>query len=213
MKQKWTDQWKVWKEDNAFRLIFSVPETAKEVDLPYDAVFHQEQRADSVNHGRTGFLDGGVFNYYKQYFAAEEDRGNRIYLHFDGVAGRTFVYVNGSLAGENRYAYSPFDAEIGAFLKHGQTNDILVMVNAMDESTRYYCGGGICRDVYLVKQPPVHIAMGSVRCTTLSVENDDAVVRIEGTICNEQPYLAEGVLRILITRQDQQTAEEILPVS
>ena len=213
MKQKWNDQWKVWKEDNAFRLIFSVPETAKEVDLPYDAVFHQEQRADSVNQGRTGFLDGGVFNYYKQYFAAEEDRGNRIYLHFDGVAGRTFVYVNGSLAGENRYAYSPFDAEIGAFLKHGQTNDILVMVNAMDESTRYYCGGGICRDVYLVKQPPVHIAMGSVRCTTLSVENDDAVVRIEGTICNEQPYLAEGVLRILITRQDQQTAEEILPVS
>ena len=73
MKQKWNDQWKVWKEDNAFRLIFSVPETAKEVDLPYDAVFHQEQRADSVNQGRTGFLDGGVFNYYKQYFAAEED--------------------------------------------------------------------------------------------------------------------------------------------
>ena len=78
MMINWNEGWKVWKEDNAFRLIFSVPEKAIDVDLPYDAVFHQEQSPDSVNMGRTGFLDGGVFHYYKSYYALEEDRDKHL---------------------------------------------------------------------------------------------------------------------------------------
>ena len=42
-KIKFNKGWKVWKDLDPFELVFHVPEDAAEVDLPYDAMFHEEQ--------------------------------------------------------------------------------------------------------------------------------------------------------------------------
>ena len=69
LMEKWNKGWKVWKEENAFRLINLIPADAKQVDLPYDAVFHQPQDPESPNEGKTGFLNGGTWHYAKEYYA------------------------------------------------------------------------------------------------------------------------------------------------
>ena len=43
------ENWKVWKDLDPFELVFHVPEDAVSVDLPYDAMFHEEQKQGDVN--------------------------------------------------------------------------------------------------------------------------------------------------------------------
>ena len=209
----WNDGWKVWKEDNAFRLVFSVPDDAKTVNLPYDVVFHQKQSVESVNQGRTGFLDGGVYHYYKQFIPNAEDQGRHIWLCFEGVAGRTSVFVNGSLVGENSYAYMPFEAEIGKRLKWGMTNDILVTVNVLNEGSRYYCGGGICRNVFLLRHGPVYMEKGSAYCETVTLNDGEAAVRTGICLRNQLPQQMEGRLKITVFKQNEYIKTETMPVN
>lgn len=135
MWEKWNDGWRVWKEDNAFRLIFSVPKDALKVDLPYDAAFHQPQNRDSLNAGRTGFLDGGVFNYYKEYYAEPGDRDQTIRLRFEGVMGRASVYVNGSLAGENNYASEDWQRVLETMVKVDYSHPSVILYSTGNEIT------------------------------------------------------------------------------
>ena len=60
-KINFNDGWKVWKDDNPFELVFRVPADAKEAELPYDAMFHEEQKEGAVNGGSTGNIDGGEY--------------------------------------------------------------------------------------------------------------------------------------------------------
>ena len=53
--------WHIYRRDDAFSLVTAVPEDAVKADLPYDALFHDEQTSDSMNGGRTGYFDGGVY--------------------------------------------------------------------------------------------------------------------------------------------------------
>lgn len=197
-KQKWNDDWKVWKEDNAFRLIFSVPAYAKEVTLPYDAVFHEAQKRDSVNAGKTGFLDGGVYNYYKKYFAPLDEKGKTIQLLLDGAGGKTFVYVNGSMARECNYPYQSFYVDLSNYLMYGEENEILVMVYAMDCSSRYYVGGGLFRDVYLLKGGDTYIVPDTTRITTLRMEEQNAYIRFETMISNQEVYATDLNVNLIV---------------
>ena len=74
-KERFNSDWKVWKDLDPFELVFHVPEEAETVELPYDAMFHEEQRPDSVNGGSTGFLDGGAYKYWKRFFCAGRVEG------------------------------------------------------------------------------------------------------------------------------------------
>ena len=213
MVQNWNDEWRVWKEDNAFRLIFSVPDFADKVDLPYDAVFHTQQRKDSVNQGRTGFLDGGVFHYYKELEITEENHSKHLSLMFDGVGGCSSVYVNGCLAGENKYAYSEFMVDITPWIKPEGKNQILVTVNAMDESSRYYCGGGIDRDVWLISQERVRILPETLRCTTERINTHQATVLIEAELQNELLQMKECLATCYVRKDGRLIHENRKPVT
>jgi beta-galactosidase len=211
-KEKWNRGWKVWKEDNAFRLIFSVPADAKDVDLPYDAVFHEAQKENSVNQGRTGFLDGGVYHYFKEYTPSLEKKGKTIRLQFDGSGGKTFVYVNGSLAGECNYPYQIFYVDISRYLNYGERNEILVIVDAMDLTSRYYVGGGLYRDVYLLEGDEVYIVPDSIHVTTLQIRNGNALIEFQAAIRNDQVCAEEIQCQIQVGSAEVFGQKESYPI-
>ena len=192
-KINWNQNWKVWKDKDAFNLVFSVPEDAVCVDLPYDALFFETQKQDSVNGGRTGHLDGGVYNYYKTFQVPREDAGKKYILEFEGVFTKALVYVNGSLAGNCDYPYTDFMADLSDYLIPGEENQLLVVANAMDLSSRYYSGAGIYKDVYLHVGDKVYIEPDSLRFTTLETEETGALVRLEADVTNRcrKPQMAE----------------------
>ena len=98
-KIKFNQGWKVWKDLDPFELVFRVPDEAIEVDLPYDAMFHEEQKQGAVNGGFTGNIDAGEYKYYKRFFIPEEYRGGHVMLQFEGIYRNASVFVNQSKIG------------------------------------------------------------------------------------------------------------------
>ena len=46
---KWNEDWKFWPDGDAFALVWNVPETARKVTLPHDAMI--EKPADRPSEG------------------------------------------------------------------------------------------------------------------------------------------------------------------
>ncbi len=163
--------WKVWRDTNPFELVFRVPEDAQTVDLPYDAMFHEAQTKDSINKGATGFLDGGVYKYYKEFFVPEEYRGENIFLRFEGIYKGSSIFINQSLAGQNASGYTDFFVKANDYLKYGETNMLMVTARCGPAQTsRWYSGGGIYRNTWLYRGKKVYLEPSGLRLTTLELD-------------------------------------------
>jgi beta-galactosidase len=86
----------------------------------------------------------------------------RYFLEFDGVMSRSEVYVNGVRAAARPYGYSSFSADITNLVKLGEEAAIIVKVNSLACSSRWYAGAGIIRPVRLVMTQEDHIAYNGV---------------------------------------------------
>ncbi|MCD8302508.1 MAG: DUF4982 domain-containing protein [Prevotellaceae bacterium] len=119
------------------------------VNLPHDwDISHApELSAPSGNDG--GYFPGGIC-WYRKRFAADPSAGS-VRLHFEGVYQLCQVYVNGNLAGEHHYGYTPFSLDITGFLNpSGKDNVVAVRVdNSAQPNCRWYSGSGIYRHVWL----------------------------------------------------------------
>lgn len=184
-KVRFNDGWKVWKDLDPFELVFRVPDEAVEVQLPHDAMFHEEQKQGAVNGGFTGNIDAGEYKYYKQFFVPEDYHGGHVMLQFEGIYRNASVFVNQSKVGESAYGYTDFTVEIEDYLKYGEQNDVLVAVKCGTRSSRWYSGAGIYRDVYLIHSGSIYVKPYGLRMTTLDVDADGALVCVSARIHND----------------------------
>lgn len=207
------DNWKFWKDNDPFELVFHVPAEALDVTMPHDAMFAEEQSPDSLNGGGTGFIDGGEYKYYKRFFVPEEYRHGKVLLSFEGVYSHASVFVNQSLAGENAFGYSEFYVEIQDYLRFGEENEILVTVKCGTRNSRWYSGAGIYRDVWLLHSPAVRVKPGSLRFTTLDLQPDGAAVEVKAMIRNDG-LTAQNLSAAIALREENCTAvcEHTYPV-
>ncbi len=195
------ENWKYWKDNDPFELVFSVPAEARDVTVPHDAMFSEEQAPDSVNGGSTGFIDGGEYKYYKSFFVPEAYAQGKVLLHFEGVYSHASVFVNQSLAGENAFGYTEFFVELQDYLKFGEENEILVTVKCGARNSRWYSGAGIYRDIWLLHSPAVRVKPGSLRFTTLDLQPDGAAVSVEAELCNDG-LTAENLFTTIAVREE-----------
>ena len=183
--EKWNEGWKFWSDKDAFALVWNIPENAKDVDLPHDAMIESPAYAESPNGGNTGFRDGGNYTYVKLLELSKEELGTKRIIKFDGVYSHALVYVNEQLAGSEAYGYTTFYVDITPWLHEG-TNEIRVQVrNAGMTNSRWYSGSGIYRDVYMLTSGATYIEPDMVQVSTESVEDDFAVVSVKTTVINE----------------------------
>ena len=78
IKTRLTDGWKVYRDKDAFSLVYTLPADAADVSVPYDAMWHEPQDQYAVSAGRTCYLDGGVYHYYKELDIPESMRGEKL---------------------------------------------------------------------------------------------------------------------------------------
>ncbi len=199
-KIKFNEGWKVWKDLDPFELVFRVPEDAVQADLPYDAMFHEEQRSGAVNGGYTGNIDAGEYKYYKRFFVPEEYRGGHVMLQFEGIYRNASVFVNQSKVGGSAYGYTDFTVEAGDYLKYGEENEVLVAVKCGTRSSRWYSGAGIYRDVWLIHGSEICVKPYALRFTTVDVDEDGALACISAKIVNDG--LSAKTLDISVTVED-----------
>lgn len=201
-KIKFNNGWKVWKDLDPFELVFHVPEDAAEVDLPYDAMFHEEQKQGAAGGGYTGNIDAGEYKYYKRFFVPEEYRGGHVMLQFEGIYRNAGIFVNQSRVGGCAYGYTDFTVEAGDYLRYGEENEVLVTVKCGTRSSRWYSGAGIYRDVWLIRGGETFVQPYGLKFTTLDVDADGALVCVSAQIHNDG--LAAKTLTVSVHVRDQE---------
>jgi beta-galactosidase len=195
---------KVWilPSGNAFRATNSFPRPTEEppvvsfaqpdfndsswrkLNLPHDwgieGPFQQEYP------GETGKLPWwGVAWYRKQFALPASDAGKRIVLEVDGAMSYASVWLNGKLVGGWPYGYASWQLDLTPFVKVGGDNVLAIRLDNPKDSSRWYPGGGIYRNVWLTKTAPIRVAPWGVRVLTPRVGQDQVEIAVEVIWQNE----------------------------
>lgn len=151
------------------------------LDLPHDWGIEGPFRADLPN--QTGKLPWAGIGWYRKTFdSPASDAGKKVCIEFDGAMSRSTVFVNGGYVGEWAFGYSSFRMDITRHLKIGQKNTIAVRLDNKPDSSRWYPGGGIYRNVRIVKTDPVHVDQWGVFVTTPDVNEQRALINIQTAV-------------------------------
>jgi len=132
------------------------------VRLPHDWGVESPFLMDvSGTQGRLPFF--GVGWYRKRFALPEEDAGRQVFLDIDGAMSDATVWLNGVKVGGRPYGYSSFRVDLTPALHEaGKTNALAVRLDNKRHSARWYPGGGLYRNVWLVKTAPVHVGQWGV---------------------------------------------------
>jgi hypothetical protein len=169
----------------SLRVLSMYGKEAVEIDLPHDAMIHEERDAATGNGGATGFYPGGLYTYFKSFTAPAEWKGKSVTIEFEGVYESAMVYVNRTLVKTNDYGYSNFYVEIQDYLQFDAENEIKVIAdNSAEKNSRWYSGSGIYRDVNLYVGDKICIPPDGVTATTKIAEEDVAVVEWKTIVRN-----------------------------
>lgn len=153
------------------------------LDLPHDwgieGPFRQEYP------GETGKLPWWGRAWYRRTIrVGDADLGKRIFLEIDGAMSFSTVWCNGRLAGGWPYGYTSYRVDLTPCLVPGD-NTLAIRLDNPPESSRWYPGGGIYRNVWLTKSDPVGIAHWGTFVTTPHVTSDRASVNLRIELRND----------------------------
>ncbi|MGJ8640751.1 MAG: beta-galactosidase GalA [Opitutaceae bacterium] len=177
-----------------------------DVDLPHDFVIEGEFSPDANEvHGS---LPVNVGWYRKVFTIPEEDCGKRLSLQFDGIYRDCEIWLNGHLVGRHLSGYTSFDFDITELLNYGALNALAIRVDARDFELWSYEGGGIYRDVRLVKQAAVHIPYCGT-CVRTDVAHEaapsSAEVSLEVTVKSDSREAMSAEIRSVFLDADGKT--------
>ncbi len=102
--------------------------------------------------GGTGRLPWSGIAWYRRHLdIPAADAGKKIYLDVDGAMSYATVWLNGKFVGGWPYGYSSWRVDLTPYVNFGGDNVVAIRLNNPPDSSRWYPGGGIYRNVWLVK--------------------------------------------------------------
>ena len=151
-------------------------------DLPHDYVVYQDN--DENENCALGYLHYDNAWYRKHFNMPEGSENRRALLRFDGIAGKSTVYLNGCLKYHNFSAYNTFEIDITDYVYYDKENIIAVYVNTEGFEGWWYQGGGIYRDVHLTVTEPVAIDLWGVYAPYKKLDDNRWQINFEATVVN-----------------------------
>jgi beta-galactosidase len=171
------------------------------LNLPHDwgieGPFQQELSGDT---GKLPWF--GTAWYRKKFPLPASAAGRQTYLELDGAMAYAMVWCNGQFAGGWPYGYSSWRVDLTPFLKPGTDNVIAIRLDNPRESSRWYPGGGLYRNVWLLQTAPVAVAQWGVFVTTPVVSRDTATVDVNVTLDNRSATLADAQVAVRVFAAD-----------
>lgn len=152
-------------------------------DLQNVAVTQNFEKEASVKTGRTGGLPYVGVGWYRTQFNVEP--GRQTMLVFDGAMSEAKVYVNGKEACFWPFGYNSFYCDVTSFLNHdGKQNLLAVRLENRPQSSRWYPGAGLYRNVRVVTTGQIHVPVWGTQLTTPHVSEDYASVCLRTSVEN-----------------------------
>jgi beta-galactosidase len=159
------------------------------VTLPHDWAI--EGPFDPQAPGGTGKLPFSGVGWYRKHFTVPaDDQGRQLYLDVDGAMSYANVWLNGQYVGGWPYGYASWQVDLTPYVDFGGDNVLAIRLDNPPNSSRWYPGGGIYRNVWLVKTAPVHVGHWGTYLTTPDVSPASATVHLKVTIDNNSNEIA-----------------------
>lgn len=157
----------------------------KNNDLQNVAVTQNFETQASLKTGRTGGLPYVGTGWYRTTFHSTP--GKQTTLIFDGAMSEARVFVNGKEACFWPYGYNSFYCDVtGLVNEDGKNNVLAVRLENPPQSSRWYPGAGLYRNVHVVTTEKIHVPVWGTQITTPFVKDEYASVCLHTTILNAE---------------------------
>jgi len=183
LRESFNAGWKFSSGDieNAQNVSFNDSEW-RALDLPHDwaieGPFIQE-----VNY-KGGYLPYPGVGWYRKTFKVRPDTKN-LMIECDGIMRNSKIWLNGEYIGGWPYGYTSFSIDLTDKIDREKENVIAIRVENQDNSSRWYPGSGIYRNVWLTYTHPVRVAHWGTFVTTPTISTELAMVSVKTKIQNE----------------------------
>lgn len=155
----------------------------KNNDLQNVAVTQNFETQASLKTGRTGGLPYVGTGWYRTTFHSTP--GKQTTLIFDGAMSEARVFGNGKEACFWPYGYNSFYCDVtGLVNEDGKNNVLAVRLENRPQSSRWYPGAGLYRNVHVVTTEKIHVPVWGTQITTPFVKDEYAFVCLHTTILN-----------------------------
>ncbi len=156
----------------------------RKLNLPHDWGIEGPFRQELP--GETAKLPYSGVGWYRKHFdVPAADREKQIFLDLDGAMSYAAVWLNGHFVGGWPYGYMSFELDLTPYVKFGEENVVAIRLDNPPDSSRWYPGGGIYRNVWLVKTSPVHVKHSGTFVTTPDVNRNSATVNLQIDVAND----------------------------
>ena len=155
----------------------------KKWDLQWVAIEQNGEKEKSEKSGRSGALPWIGEGYYKTTVSLP-DGYSMATLMIDGAMSNARVKVNGKELGHWPYGYNAFNVDIP--VKGVSSLDIEVSLNNVEESSRWYPGGGIYRPVKLVLTGDTRFDTWQTYIRTLEATDTRATLEVKTKVTGKQ---------------------------
>lgn len=156
-------------------------------DLQEVAVTQNGETKATIKTGRTGGLPYVGIGWYRNTFNVDHFKKGekRVSLLFDGAMSEARVYVNGKEACFWPLGYNSFHCDVTDLLNaDGKDNLLAVRLENKPQSSRWYPGAGLYRNVHVVVTDEVHVPIWGTYITTPFVSEEYASVKLKTEIEN-----------------------------
>ena len=185
----------------------------KKWDLQMVAIEQNGEKEKTEKSGRSGALPWIGEGMYKMNLQLPKGY-KRAVLVFDGAMSQPVVSVNGKEAGKWAYGYNAFRIDITPFIQFGKNNLIEVHLNNVEESSRWYPGGGLYRPVSIGLYGNENFSTWDTFVRTLKANRQEAEVEVNALLDGKIGKSGKTVIALLDekgTKVAEQTIQGATP--
>jgi beta-galactosidase len=195
-REKLNAGWRFINEDVKNAQAFDFDDSSwRKLNVPHDWAIEGPFTKEVSFRG--GYLPYPGVGWYRKAFTIPSD-AKCVRVEFDGVMRDARVWLNGQYIGGWPYGYSSFSFDLTEHVRRGQKNVLAVRVENENNSSRWYPGSGIYRNVWLTITGPVHVEHWGTFVTTKDVSEKNACVNVRTQIQNQSQLAQDIVLETLI---------------
>ncbi len=164
------------------------------VTVPHDGAINGELDLELSDFG--GFLPRPDVCYRRHFQLEKAWRNGRVQLYFEGITGKSDIYVNGVLAARSESSYNGVRVDVTDMVRFGGAGNVVSILsdNSLPEGW-WYEGAGIYRNVYLIACGRVGIEDDTVRIVSQPGSDGAWRMDVEAQLYNALGGAVDAVLR------------------
>jgi beta-galactosidase len=166
----------------------------KEIDKQTIAITQNGEDIASEKTGRTGALPYiGKAWYRTQFSLPNFDENKKVLIVFEGAMSEPKIFINKEKVGEWKYGYSYFYFDITKYINGTNQNSLAVKLTNVGESSRWYPGAGLYRNVRIIVKEKESINQWGTFISTPLITSDVAQVNIKTQVSGENLRLVTAI--------------------